>query len=44
MDDMTDSDIGEFVETFNESFADHWNFSRQPASKFVKIKAEAPAR
>lgn len=44
MDDMSDVDIEQFVEVFNDSFADHWNFYKHSAHMFLKLRTEAPAR
>ncbi len=40
MDQASDSEISEFVEAFNDSFANHWNFSPAPVERFIKVRDE----
>jgi GNAT superfamily N-acetyltransferase len=36
----TDDDIRDFVNTFNQSFIDHWNFSPMPPDRLLKVRDE----
>ena len=36
--DYSDHEVSEFVIAFNDSFADHWNFSPTPVERFIKVR------
>ena|GEM_PF-1488293 len=40
LDESSDSEISDFVDAFNDSFANHYNFSPSPVERFIKVRDE----